>query len=197
MSFLLKKDRRPSSNINSSLASLARKRILYLDWSENPWVCDCGLITFIGWLIEQENWLADVTGDHDVSCYDTNALRSSARLKVYVDGIINETTLTILLNRCTKTSAFSSSTMHFNYDVTRSPFSGLHRKYNKTLLTTFTPKQVPNLTNFSDSQEQSFSPHLAAVIAILIIADVIAYLVIAYFMKKRLFCKFRRLAVAP
>jgi len=198
MSFLSRTNlQQHSRNSNSSLFTSPTARILYLDWSENSWICNCNVITFISWLVEEGKWLADVSGYHDVICYDTFAL-GIIRLNVYIDGKINQTTLKKLLNRCIKIDVTSSLMTSNEYYATMLPFLHISQIYNTTASsTTIFQENSSNSSSVYHSLEQSLSPHLAAIIAILIIVDVLAYLIIAFTLKKRLFCKFKSSSVSP
>ena len=180
---------------NTTVSTSEIKQNLYLDWSENPWSCNCAVISFVGWLITKGNWMKDVNGYRDVICYDTKD-HGSIRRSVYIDGKLQKKTLSTLLNRCIVILMMSSSTMMpQSYDVT--DLSVFQKSVNYNKFTTVTPKNLSKQSNFIDSPQHSASPHLAAIISILVIADVFVYVIIVLLIKKQTLCKGKKSSVAP
>ncbi|CAK8697409.1 unnamed protein product [Clavelina lepadiformis] len=73
---------------------------LYIDWSGNPWLCDCKILDFVDWILTQGSWLADAKGYHDVICYNPAYHRGSALFDVYVTGLIDRVTANMLFLQC-------------------------------------------------------------------------------------------------
>nr|CAB3263532.1 leucine-rich repeat-containing protein 70-like [Phallusia mammillata] len=119
---------------------------IWIDWSGNPWLCGCQMLPFIAWLAGEGSWLTDVDGYHDVICYDPAQHRGSALLDLYVTGMIDVTTVRMLIDQCvasvTSKPVQLSTTPHF--ELTTMPEVGKTGKE----LTTDAP--IPSLWNFTE-----------------------------------------------
>ena len=193
LNFLSEPEVQWKPSTQSTYSSPQSKRTLYLDWSDNPWVCDCGVVSFIGWLIKEGNWLADVNGYCDVICHE-QLKHGLTRREVYFERKINRTTLSFLVKQCKIGDIASSKMTSRLYDVINSTVS---TSAYENLSLADRAKNFSRQFNHLDSTRNALPPHLAVVIAVAVTADALAYVMIVLFVKKRHICSRKISKVTP
>ena len=174
----------------SSTAITKANRILYLDWSENLWICNCDIISFVGWLIEEGSWLTQVKGYRDVVCHEQRGYVFISRF-VFKEGKIHRNTVVDLLRFCSNLSSSMTSRSQNVINTT---------VYVSTIFASAVPAVTSLQWNISsnetNSQELALLPHLAVIISVLVIVDAMAYIVIMLCIRKQSCCR-KRNSVAP
>jgi len=91
----------PRSQVETSKPTTSRAVTkLWLDWSGNPWLCDCPILPFVTWATEEGSWLTNVGGYHDVICYDPPRYRGYPLLDAYGTEVIDNWIPSVLVQNC-------------------------------------------------------------------------------------------------
>ena len=166
-------------------------QVLYLDWSENLWLCDCDIMIFVAWFLREGRWFSEVKGYNDLSCQT----QGHVQLTIYNNGYVNQKAVDQLLNLCTSKRMKSSKWTLSTHDVTNSRAGTM--TYARLQNVTLKDGNANTTMGFLDSLEQLLAPRLPVIIAVSVAADVIVYIVIVLFVKKYLPCQQKRTAITP
>lgn len=169
---------------------LSTGRRFYLDWSGNPFACDCDVITFIAWLEIEGKWLINVSGYHDVICFNARAADGVSSLEVYVKKDINRRNLAKILSICNETRIDVTTTSN---DISNNaiPNTVVVPSLSKSINTSLMVRTLSATTG------KEIYPHLPYIIAASVLFDVTVYVVMFVLIKKKVFICRRNTSVSP
>ncbi|XP_078481712.1 uncharacterized protein LOC100187176 [Ciona intestinalis] len=190
-----------STYLDDAVAEITnnKQNSLWMDWSGNPWLCNCDMLPFVYWIITQGAWLSEANGYRDVTCYDPAYQRGERLFDVYVTGMIDRRTVSNLIDKCvsevstrmtltTRMFVMDLSTMGENTVSDHNTAEPVHFHTGTTgtnyTTETHTKQAAVSGPQHSSNVNETSNRSYVTIIILSVIADLVISLVIVFAVKR-------------